>query len=204
LQEKKKEKKMTMTKARRRIAALSVASKGARLGTVVLALLMSVAAVQALSAQPAQAVCSTYPDCGTEPNPCPLFWTGTAYNDSKSGSDCDDTLNGRGGNDTLTGNAGNDKLYGGDGNDTLNDNTGDDYVEGGNGGDTINVYGGSDTINAGDGSDGINIGKDGSVDVIDGGPGEDYVFYTCYGSLEQSQDPLDQIKNVEHVFVGPC
>jgi Ca2+-binding RTX toxin-like protein len=120
------------------------------------------------------------------PGSYPVYWTGTDAPESKSGSIYADRLDGRGGDDKLTGGLGNDTIEGAYGNDQILPDLG------------------ADIVNAGDGSDKIYASKDGSVDVIDGGPGDDLVTYFCQGTLEQSRDQLDQLRNVEHVIPGPC
>ncbi len=67
--------------------------------------------------------------------------TGSAFNDSLTGSAGADSLYGGAGNDTLTGGAGADRLDGGTGNDTLNGGAGADLLDGGTGLDTADYVG---------------------------------------------------------------
>jgi Ca2+-binding RTX toxin-like protein len=184
---------------------------------VVATLLAALAAGLAFSAQPAEAACYE-PYCGstiTVP-PCPVLWTGTDAAESKS--DCSGNYNaqldGRGGDDKLYGLAGNDKLTGGLGNDTLDGASGDDTLTGGDGNDRIDggygsdkIYPGSgaDTINASDGDDYIYLDgppADGKVDVIDGGPGRDYVFAVSCSLW--TPEAIDQFSNIEVLAQYPC
>jgi Tol biopolymer transport system component len=81
---------------------------------------------------------------------------GTSRNDVLQGGPGDDLICGLGGNDVIRGGGGNDVLLGGDGNDTLIGGNGDDVLFGGRGNDVLRD-------------------RDGSPDVLDGGPGADRV-----------------------------
>lgn len=75
----------------------------------------------------------------------------------------------QGGNDFFLGSALHEVVWGGIGEDTLNGAGGDDVLFGG---------AGVDSLNGGDGADVIYTGvADGSIDLIDGGIGQDWVYY---------------------------
>jgi hypothetical protein len=74
--------------------------------------------------------------------------------------------------DVLTGTPGPDVICGLGGDDTIYGLAGNDRIEGGAGDDIIYGGQGKDTLVGGNGSD-IFYSKDGTRDVIDGGPGND-------------------------------
>jgi Ca2+-binding RTX toxin-like protein len=74
-------------------------------------------------------------------------FTGTAGNDTITGTNQDDVIDGLGGNDNLSGLAGNDTINGGDGDDYLNTVTGVDIVVGGAGTDRLEIDNRNDTAN---------------------------------------------------------
>jgi Ca2+-binding RTX toxin-like protein len=83
-----------------------------------------------------------------------------------------DHIFGRAGNDRLFGGRGNDRLYGGTGDDRLVDGAGNDKLYGGPGNDEFNTLDGQRVRGSGAGNDRI-YARDGAVDTIDCGPGED-------------------------------
>jgi hypothetical protein len=189
--------------------------KGTRIVLLTLALLMAMTAGLAFRALPAEAAC--YNPYGCYPTiPCPINWTGSNLSESKTGTPCNDTLKGLGGDDQLYGKEGFDSLNGGTGNDFIDGGPNstasgyDESIVGGPGGDTLyggggnetisaddTVYGqghAKDTVNAGDGDDSISLYSDGYVDVVDGGPGNDTVWYWC-----TTREAIDQLQNIENV-----
>ena len=92
--------------------------------------------------------------------------------DSIEGSEGSDTLRGQGGDDILMGDHyianGQDVLYGGDGADSLWGGSGNDLLYGDAGADTVRGCNGSDSIDGGLGS----------TDVLDGGNGNGWLFYS--------------------------
>jgi Ca2+-binding RTX toxin-like protein len=78
---------------------------------------------------------------------------GTIYDDSLSGTSCDDILYGNYGNDILNGGDGNDILYGAYGADTLNGGAGNDELYGDEGADILNGGAGNDMLYGGAGKD---------------------------------------------------
>ncbi|MBU2882566.1 hypothetical protein KO525_08510 [Psychrosphaera sp. B3R10] len=107
---------------------------------------------------------------------------GESGNDELEGDDGNDTLYGGDGNDTLKGLADNDILYGGKGVDSLKGGSGDDYLDGGEGADELIGEGGDDTFIAGDG------------DLVNGGNGDDKVFWDssveASATIENNSDAL--------------
>jgi Ca2+-binding RTX toxin-like protein len=85
-------------------------------------------------------------------DPCTI--RGTIHADQLVGTPGPDVICGLGGDDSLNGLAGNDRIEGG---------AGDDYIIGGTGRDTLIGGNGNDTFAA----------KDGTRDVVNGGPGTD-------------------------------
>ena len=124
---------------------------------------------------------------------------GSAYGDTLTGDDADNTLHGNAGADTLDGGGGNDRLEGSVGDDTLWGGTGNDHLDGSNG---------ADTLDAGDGNDWLHGGN--GADTLDGGDGDDTVSYrrsdagvtvnlhTGEGSGGDATG--DSIRGVEHIF----
>jgi hypothetical protein len=137
---------------------------------------------------------------------------GKEAGDEMYGEEGDDKLWGLGGDDTLVGAGGKDVLYGGYGNDVLNGGAESGIFEGGYGND--NIYGGSqaDQIQGGPGADYIIAAEgndviwhgygtaveqaDGSKDIIDCGPGVDWVW------LNQNEDH-DEAHDCEHINENP-
>ena len=74
----------------------------------------------------------------------------------------------------INGKAGEDRIFGRAGNDTLIGGGGDDIVKGEAGNDTLTGSGGQDDLFGGDGDDTIDA-RDGKLDYIDCGPGNDTV-----------------------------
>jgi Ca2+-binding RTX toxin-like protein len=97
-------------------------------------------------------------------------------NDIVNGSGGNDIIEAGNGNDTVDAGAGNDIVDGGNGNDVVNGGAGNDILVGGNGDDTLDGGSGSDLLSGDNGNDILiyraaeNLG---SVDVYDGGNGQD-------------------------------
>jgi Ca2+-binding RTX toxin-like protein len=124
------------------------------------------------------------------------------------------SLVGGGGNDTLIGSGFTDTLHGGPGNDSLRGGDGNDYLNGDGGRDKLFGENGNDTL-TGSGSDpkflplhdplpvdGITGAADGSVDTLDGGPGNDRAALFApidpgTGLPSPFVDPLDILRNIE-------
>lgn len=110
--------------------------------------------------------------------------------DRINGSSGRDFGYGEGGNDRIYGNDGNDYLDGGGGVDRIYGGLGDDYLIGGSSNDKMYANEGDDTLNGGSGRDlmngdaGIDVfyARDGAIDVIDGGTGQDF------GNLDSNDD----------------
>ena len=130
--------------------------------------------------------------------------------DGLDGGNGSDLLRGHAGRDGLTGGAGDDALYGGRGGDWLTDwvateldVTGPqdrDLLVGGHGNDFFGLADGADEVRAGPGDDLVKIDVDGTVDVIDCGPGRDRVLY--YGPIE-ARDVLRGCERVVEIALGP-
>lgn len=99
------------------------------------------------------------------PTPGRDRFAGTVRNDVVRGSPGDDIARGHDGSDHLAGGTGDDILGGGDGNDTLVGNAGEDTILAGHGEDAVLAGTGNDRVWA----------RDGERDVIDCGPGRDYL-----------------------------
>lgn len=78
---------------------------------------------------------------------------GTAFDDSLTGSEENETIIGGGGSDLINGYWGDDIIYGGEGDDILRGDNGDDFVYGGAGNDTIYAQTDGDSIDGGEGID---------------------------------------------------
>lgn len=119
---------------------------------------------------------------------------GGPYDDLMTGSDGPDVLYGGPGSDRITGGRGDDELtaggrfeeepetapntmLGGPGRDSIFGGEGDDLARGGSGKDFLQMEGGADRSYGGAGGDGINdeAVAPGDGQVLDGGPGEDYL-----------------------------
>ncbi len=117
----------------------------------------------------------------------------TEGNDVIFGTPGNDTIDGLGGDDLICGEGGADIIDAGDGNDIVFGGAGDDQISGGNGGDQligddgadiINGDGGGDYVFGGAGNDLINGGDNpgvtnefpnGTIDILEGGPGDDII-----------------------------
>jgi Ca2+-binding RTX toxin-like protein len=115
--------------------------------------------------------------------------SGSAFNDSLTGTNSANTIWGNAGNDTILLGGGNDTGYGGDNDDTITAANGNDTVYGGNGNDTLNGDAGNDILYGDAGNDIINGGANDDVitggsgsDTIDGGDGVDKVDYSTSAS----------------------
>lgn len=95
--------------------------------------------------------------------------------DMLDGGPGSDTLNGNAGSDYLNGGEGNDTLNGGAGNDYIVDNGGDDLLEGGDGDDALTDTSGRNILRGGNGNDTLQPGA-GTINELDGGPGDDRLF----------------------------
>jgi Ca2+-binding RTX toxin-like protein len=99
---------------------------------------------------------------------------GSAFNDTLSGFDAEDTIFGGDGNDILTGNAGADTLHGDNGDDTLLGGAGNDSLDGDAGNDSLNGGSGNDSLLGRSGNDSLDGGS--LNDTLDGGDGNDILF----------------------------
>jgi Ca2+-binding RTX toxin-like protein len=107
-----------------------------------------------------------------------------------------DLLLGRGGNDILDGGLGADRLWAGAGfGHEFDDGPGNDVVHGSAQEDGVIAGDGADRIFTGAHADFVSIDNDGDADVIDCGPGSDYVFY------RPSIDRHDTLAHCENVQV---
>ena len=97
-------------------------------------------------------------------------------NDSINAGAGNDIIAAGNGNDTVDGGTGNDIIFGGNGNDALLGGAGNDLIAGENGDDVIDGGAGTDIVSGGNGNDVLiyraseNVG---SVDIYDGGKGQD-------------------------------
>lgn len=98
-------------------------------------------------------------------------WTGTTFDDAARGGAGRDIFNGAYGADLILGQAGKDKLLGGKGADTLKGGGGNDALIGGKGRDALTGGKGGDTLQGGDGTD--TLRGDGGGDMLNGGAGAD-------------------------------
>jgi Ca2+-binding RTX toxin-like protein len=96
---------------------------------------------------------------------------GSAFNDTLSGFDAEDTIFGGDGDDILTGNAGADTLHGDNGDDTLLGGAGNDSLDGDVGNDSLNGGSLNDTLIGGNGNDSLD--GDSEDDSLLGGSGND-------------------------------
>ncbi|WP_407117244.1 VCBS domain-containing protein [Bradyrhizobium sp. LMG 9283] len=97
-------------------------------------------------------------------------------NDSINAGAGNDIIDAGNGNDTVDGGTGNDIILGGIGNDTLLGGAGNDLIAGENGDDIIDGGSGSDLVSGGNGNDilGYRVSENvGSIDIYDGGKGQD-------------------------------
>ncbi len=106
---------------------------------------------------------------------------GTVAPDRLRGTPGPDVICGLGGNDVIFGLGGNDVIYagpgddvveGGSGNDRIYGGSGDDRLSGGFGNDRLDGGRGHDVLLGGPGAD-VLLARDGTRDVVNGGPGRD-------------------------------
>jgi len=133
---------------------------------------------------------------------------GDAGDDQVSGGAGDDTVSGGDGNDRIQGDNGNDWLYGGNGDDLIMEVEGhhatgpnNDWLWGDAGNDTLQAGAGNDYLDGGQGDDVLRGGTgddrfsdtDGA-NLIDGGAGNDLVYYVSYNVTYYGGLPgVDQI-----------
>jgi Ca2+-binding RTX toxin-like protein len=112
--------------------------------------------------------------------------TGTADGERLVGTERKDVIVARGGDDVVLGGDGNDLICAGRGRDIVRGNNGGDRLDGGRGHDLVSGAIGSDTLNGGSGRDQQRGGKgrdsfaheaDDEVDSLDGGSGNDVLFF---------------------------
>ena len=103
------------------------------------------------------------------------------------GSDGDDVIVGGVGRDELVGGVGGDRLEGGAGLDRLLGGPGGDVLMGGSLGDVLLGGAGRDTMRGGSGND-VLLARDGSRDVVDGGPGRNT------GRIDQQLDRATRLR----------
>ena len=137
--------------------------------------------------------------------------SGSAWGESISGNGGDDTLVGGANGDTIDGGAGDDLIIAGD--SSVSD--GADIARGGDGNDTL--VGGYylDTLEGGAGDDEFRIFADDRADVVDGGPGTDWLnlaaaFHAFDVNLRDGtwtwrtlSDPFVPITGIERVTGSP-
>lgn len=92
--------------------------------------------------------------------------TGTAVNDTLSGTSTGDAIQGGAGNDTISGSGGDDVLYGDAGDDSVAGGFGNDILDGGAGNDTLNGGGGDVVWWATNGNDTYLFGRGSGQDTI--------------------------------------
>jgi len=119
---------------------------------------------------------------------------GTSNDDYIPAGAGDDVVYGGAGNDVIIGGEGNDKVYGEDGDDTISDSDGGNTLDGGAGNDILTDCCARtiDIINGGPGDDTI-YSMDYARDVVDGGPGFDKGNYDA---------GLDVVTGIEQTFTG--
>ncbi|WOI09154.1 Ig-like domain-containing protein [Thalassospira lucentensis] len=98
---------------------------------------------------------------------------GTEANETFQTGSGNDTIGAGGGNDTIWTNAGNDTIWAGNGNDVIYAGDGDDSITGDGGNDYINAGAGNDTVHGGEGTNTIYAGE--GNDYVTGGSGDDKI-----------------------------
>jgi Ca2+-binding RTX toxin-like protein len=106
----------------------------------------------------------------------PMAVYGGGGNDSISTGAGNDTISGNGGKDRIAGNGGDDLIAGSGSNDFLDGGAGNDTLDGGLGNDILVGGDGVDAMLGGLGTDYL-YSRDGVVDLVDGGDGDDLAFY---------------------------
>jgi Ca2+-binding RTX toxin-like protein len=143
--------------------------------------------------------------------------SGTNLADSISGLEGDDTMNGGNGADRLSGGPGDDALIGWAGADTLIGGSGDDYlvgdvadstenpivesadvIYGGSGNDSLQGNGGNDRLDGGDGNDSLDGGN--GSDRLIGGRGDDLISDWSGSNTATGNDGNDQLTGVGKLF----
>ena len=102
-----------------------------------------------------------------------IYVTGSAGRDVLRGTAGADVIEGFGGDDLIWGHAGNDDLDGGPGDDRLDGRAGADRIDGGPGRDRLYGGAGPDRVRA----------RDGTGDVVKGGPGRDWARFDRFDLL---------------------
>jgi len=170
----------TMNRIDITLRATARCASGIRLIAALLALAVAAPAVVTAIASPGRSYEATDGDDTLR---------GTSHSESIPGYGGSDTIFGRGGHDSLSGDGqlavdldGADTIFGGDGNDMLWGFGGADLLVGGRGNDIIDAQEypthppGEDTVRGGRGNDTI-FAADGAKDIIDCGPGRDFVQF---------------------------
>ncbi|SOB95984.1 beta strand repeat-containing protein [Thalassospira xiamenensis] len=98
---------------------------------------------------------------------------GTEANETFQTGSGNDTIGAGGGNDTIWTNAGNDTIWAGNGNDVIYAGDGDDSITGDGGNDYINAGAGNDIVHGGEGTNTIYAGE--GNDYVTGGSGDDKI-----------------------------
>lgn len=140
-------------------------------------LLSATASSSTADPQPANNAATSMTEVTLKKGTCANVLQGTPQADTLTGSSASDRLTGLAGDDTINGLAGADCLKGGTGADVLDGGPGNDRLHGGGGNDVLTGGRGNDTIEA----------KDGTIDTIDCGAGDDAVH----------ADRKDRIKRCE-------
>ncbi len=128
---------------------------------------------------------------------------GTATSEAIYGYGGNDTVYGIGGGDAIHGHAGNDKLYGQEGHDFLYGEEGDDVLSGWYGRDHLHPGDGVDKVYGNWENDHVFVAVDGWYDLIDCGPGDDYVRLLVPSlDVKVGPDTRDTFLNCEHFYYG--
>ncbi|KAB0675923.1 matrixin family metalloprotease [Aureimonas leprariae] len=106
-----------------------------------------------LTAEDIAAIQTLYGTSSSAQSPTALVFDGTAYADTRQGTEGNDIMHGFGGDDVLRGNGGDDELHGGVGNDLLYGGAGSDWLYGEEGNDVLYGGTGSNHLNGGTGID---------------------------------------------------
>jgi Ca2+-binding RTX toxin-like protein len=137
--------------------------------------------------------------------------SGSAGNDSLSGTDAAEAINGLAGDDNLSGGGGHDSIYGGDGDDIISGGLGDDFLYGGSGNDVFVGGAGIDSIYGGAGVDRVDYSADTnplgllvnlSSDVYMSGFGHPDEVVVGPGEALDDSGNRDRISGVENVKTG--
>ena len=163
---------------------------GSHLGMKHISLTLALVVIATLGPAPAQArvrLCNGYKvtKAGTNGNDT---LRGTPKRDVIAGLGGNDVIRGADGRDILCGGRGRDTLYGQRDNDFLDGDRGKDLLLGGRAGDGGTGDEGADELRMGTGDDWIEVGEDSGRDLIDGGPGPDFIDLSVTDPSEGEPD----------------